>query len=98
MRESRNMQHHTCYRRAGRKAAFMKTQRLTLPIENLSCGGGGALQAEQALARVSGVTHVYVNPATEMAYVEYNTERVEYEQMVKAVERLGFRVGIPSFR
>ena len=50
----------------------MKNQRITLPIEDLNCEGGGVLIVERALARTAGVVQVYVNPATEMAYVEYD--------------------------
>ncbi len=44
-----------------------KTQRVTLLVYNLSCGGGGVLIIERSLARTPGVIYVYVNPATEMA-------------------------------
>jgi copper chaperone CopZ len=71
----------------------MKTQRITLPIDDLSCGGGGALIVERALARTPGVVYVYVNPATEMAYIEYDPDR-----LVKVVEHAGFRAGAPSMR
>jgi len=74
----------------------MKKQHVTLSIEDLSCGGGGSLQTERALARLPGVVYAYVNPGTEMAYVQYDPERVDHEQLVKAVERAGFRVGLPS--
>jgi len=76
----------------------MKTQRITVPIEDLSCGGGGSLQVERALTRLPGVVYAYVNPATEMAYVEYDPERVDNAQVVKAVEQAGFRAGAPSLR
>ncbi|MBI3962133.1 MAG: heavy-metal-associated domain-containing protein [Deinococcus sp.] len=76
----------------------MKTQRVTLPIYGLSCGGGGALTVERALAKVPGVVQVYVNPATEMAYVEYNPTLSGPEQLMAAVERAGFQAGEPSAR
>ena len=50
----------------------MKNERVTLPIYNLGCGGGGSLTIERALTKAPGVTQAYVNPATEMAYVVYN--------------------------
>jgi hypothetical protein len=43
-----------------------------MPIYGLACGGGGALTIERVLQRVAGVRLAYVNPATEMAYVEYD--------------------------
>jgi len=76
----------------------MKTQRMTLPIYDLSCGGGGVLIVEHALARTLGVVYVYANPATEMAYVEYDPAQVDADRLMKVVERAGFRTGVPSLR
>lgn len=76
----------------------MKTQRITLPIYDLSCGGGGALIVERALAKVPGVARVYVNPATEMAYVEYDPTTADTEGLVSAVKHAGFGAGQPVRR
>jgi copper chaperone CopZ len=65
-------------------------QRVTLPIYNLSCGGGGALTVERALTKVPGAMRVYVNPATEMAYVEYDAEQVSLEQLAETIAQAGF--------
>jgi cation transport ATPase len=69
----------------------MQKQRITLPIYNLSCGGGSALTVERILAQQPGVLHVYVNPATEMAYVEYDPVLSDVTQLNAALERTGFR-------
>ena len=76
----------------------MKTERVTMAVYGLGCGGGGSLAIERALARVDGVKRAYVNPATEMAYVEYDPERASPSLFTAAIERLGFRVGEPSRR
>ncbi len=64
--------------------------RVTLPIVGLTCGGGGALSIEQALQALPGVIRAYVNPATEMAYVEYRPQQVTADDLVKVVEDLGY--------
>jgi Cu+-exporting ATPase len=67
-----------------------KNQHITLPIYNLSCGGGGSLTIERVLARTSGVVEVYVNPATEMAYITYDPEQSSPEQLAIVIKRAGF--------
>ena len=69
----------------------MATQRATLEIIGLGCGGGGALSVERALARLAGVRRAYVNPATETAYVEYDPAVAREGDLVAAVARSGFR-------
>lgn len=76
----------------------MNTQRITIPIEELSCGGGGSLQVERALIHVSGVVYAYVNPATEMAYIAYDPTRTDQARLMQAVEQAGFRAGVPNLR
>lgn len=76
----------------------MKKQHVTLSIDGLSCGGGGVLIVERVLAHTPGVTHVYVNPATEMAYIEYDPTVTTLERLMEAVKRSGFRAGEPSSR
>lgn len=76
----------------------MKNRRITFPIDDLSCSGDGALIVERALAGTPGVAYVYVNPAMEMAYVEYDPSLVDPERLIQVVENAGFRAGVPSQR
>ena len=69
-----------------------RVERLTLPIAGLECGSGGAQSIERALTRLPGVKRAYVNPATEMLYVEIDPERCTRSDLVAAVERAGYRV------
>lgn len=72
--------------------------RVTMPIYGLACGGGGALTVERALAKLPGVLRAYVNPATEMAYVEYDPDVCTTADIAAAVGRAGFRAGVPIRR
>lgn len=66
------------------------TQRATLILRGLGCGGAHSL--ERRIARVPGVTAVYVNPATELAYVDYDPDNCELAAVAAAVERAGYGV------
>ncbi len=68
----------------------IEVQHITLPIYNLSCGGGGSLTVERVLARTPGVVEVYVNPATEMAYIRYDPALCDPEQLTAVIKRAGF--------
>ena len=76
----------------------MSTRHVTIEIVGLSCGGGGALAVERALGQEPGVTRAYVNPLTEMAYVEYDPNICGPDQLVRAIERTGFRSRMPNAR
>ena len=71
-------------------------QRLTIAIDGLACGG--ALSVEQAIAHLPGVIRVYVNPLTEMAYVEIDPTQASEAQIVAVVADLGLRPGRPVAR
>ncbi|MDE3074307.1 MAG: heavy-metal-associated domain-containing protein [Chloroflexota bacterium] len=76
-------------------SARRETVRVTLPVYGLSCGGGGALTAERALIRLAGVLRAYVNPATEMAYVEYDPAVCDVAALQNTLQSRGFRAGDP---
>ena len=66
------------------------TRRVTLPIYQLSCPGSDPALIEQSLMRESGVRHVYVNPATEMAYAEYDPCTCSEGRLTRALDDAGY--------
>lgn len=70
-------------------------RRLRIPIFGLGCGGAGATTIERELAATDGVIRVYVNPATETAYVDYDRSETDAWTLARVVERAGYRAGRP---
>lgn len=73
----------------------MDRQTITLPIEDFGCAGSGAVIVERALAKTPGVLRVYVNAATEMAYVQFDADRCDITALRQAVASAGFHAGAP---
>lgn len=72
--------------------------KLRIPVGGLGCGGAGATTIERELAATDGVLRVYVNPATETAYVEYEPARTDALLLAQVIERVGYRAGQPVER
>jgi Cu+-exporting ATPase len=68
---------------------------LRIPIYDLGCGGAGATTIERELAATDGVSRVYVNPATETAYVDYDPALTDPSSLAQAIEKAGHRPGRP---
>lgn len=68
----------------------MPIQRTTIPLSPLGCGGSGRTLVERALLAVPGVLQAYVNPVTEMAYVEYDSTQCAEPQIRAAAGRTGY--------
>ena len=68
----------------------MSLQRITLPLDTLGCAAS-AVPVEHALRAVPGVTQVFVNPVTEMAYVEYDRDRCQERAIREALVESGYR-------
>lgn len=64
-------------------------------MHGLGCGGAGATALEHALAVVPGVRSVYVNPATETAYVRADDGAVDVWALMRAIHQTGYHAGRP---
>lgn len=73
----------------------MATRHASIPVFGFACGAGGALTVERVLSRVPGATSVYVNPATGLAEVDFDSDRVTVEELCRRIRRCGFRPGTP---
>ncbi|KPJ53372.1 hypothetical protein AMJ39_04925 [candidate division TA06 bacterium DG_24] len=68
------------------------TERLTLPIEGMTCAACVA-RVERALSEVDGVVGANVNFATEQATVDFQPSLVTLDRLSEAVDAAGYRVG-----
>jgi Cu+-exporting ATPase len=68
--------------------------RVELPIEGMTCSSCAG-RVEKSLNALEGV-EATVNFATERATVEFDTERVRTEQLLGAVEEVGYTASLPS--
>ena len=66
-------------------------KRVTLPIIGLGLGGCGALTVERELRQLVGVSEVYVNPATDHAYLHYESERINAGEIAAKIRELGYQ-------
>lgn len=74
----------------------METKRqIQIPIDDLGCGGAGSTTIERQLASSNGVLRVYVNPATETAYVDYDSAETDAWTLAQVIEQAGYRAGRP---
>lgn len=68
----------------------MTTQHTTVPLQSLGCASGGRAAIERALLDVPGVLRAYVNPVTEMAYVEFDPALSNAQVIEAAIRRTGY--------
>ncbi|MBN20971.1 MAG: hypothetical protein CL678_06740 [Bdellovibrionaceae bacterium] len=72
------------------------TKRLTIPIYGLACAGGGSLSLEHDLEKIEGVSKVYVNPATQEAYLDV-VEGFSFEKASEVIKAHGLKHGNAKF-
>lgn len=73
----------------------VRRREVRIPVGGLGCGGSGATTIERELAVTDGVLSAYVNPATEVAYVDYDPTRTDIWALVQAIEKAGCSAGRP---
>ncbi len=71
----------------------MSTHHVSIQVYGVACAGHSV---ESGLARLTGVTAVYVNTATELAEIDFDDARITVEQLCQGIRRCGFRAGTPS--
>jgi len=66
-----------------------RIEHLAMPIPELGCAGA-APSIERALRSVPGVSRVYANAVTEMAYIEYEADHCDEGMLRAALSRAGY--------
>ena len=72
----------------------LQTRFVTIPVEGMVCLACTA-KVKTTLKSINGVASVEVNLAGRVARVEYLEGKVSPEQLVSAINRLGYRAGPP---
>lgn len=70
------------------------TSVLAIPVEGMACLACTA-RVKSTLKSINGVTEVEVNLEDRVARVKYVEGKVSREQLVSAINRLGYRAGTP---
>ena len=68
---------------------------LTLPVEGMTCASCVA-RVEKAMGRIEGIEDLHVNLATEEVTFSFDTERVDLENVAKAVKDSGYTLHLPA--
>lgn len=71
----------------------MSTQRTVLPLAPFGCAGSERYTVERVLHGEPGVVEVFVNPVTEMAYVDYDPLLTGPTELFDVLRRTGFAPG-----
>ena len=69
----------------------MPQEKITLPISGMTCASC-AQTIEKALKKTEGVTDANVNLMTEKATIDFDTEKVNLDQIKKAIDDTGYQV------
>lgn len=72
-----------------------RVHQIRIPILDLGCGSSTTRHLERAIAGTDGVLRVYVNPATETAYVDVDPVAVDAWTIARVIAAEGYRPGRP---
>lgn len=75
-------------------ASQLDTRVVTIPVEGMVCLACTA-RVKSTLKAINGVAEVEVNLAGRVVRVEYVEGKVSPQQLVSAINRLGYRAGTP---
>jgi copper ion binding protein len=67
----------------------MAKSRIELTVEGMTCGGC-VRSIEKKLSKVEGVEAAHVDLGTGKAIVEYDDSRAQIDQLIAAVEQIGY--------
>lgn len=81
-------------RQAHPPVSQLQTRIVTIPVEGMVCASCTA-NVKKALKSIDGVTEVEVSLESRAARVRYVEGRTSPEQLVAAINRLGYRAGTP---
>jgi copper chaperone len=77
---------------ASRMIEIMSEDKIELKVLGMACGGCKAA-VEKALQSLNGVSSAKVDLASKTAYVEYYSGKLAPEDLKKAIQEAGYKVG-----
>lgn len=72
-----------------------KIKTVVIPVEGMSCVACTA-RVKKTLASIGGISEVRVNLVERNARVRFDSTRVSPDRLVDAINRLGYRAGVPA--
>jgi len=70
-------------------------EKVALNISGMHCASC-AVNIESALKKARGVASAQVNFATEKAYIEFDPQKSKLEDLIRTVEKLGYKAALPG--
>lgn len=77
------------------KSDLSDSRRINLALSGMHCSSCAGL-IERALKKVNGVKEAHVNFAAEKASIIYDENKASSEELIKAVEKAGYKASIPN--